>query len=246
MRTVIFDLDGTLVQTEKLKAHSYAMAVQKIRGLPEPDSRAVEGYREIVGATREIASQHIMEELDLEADYGTSEPWDVLTAMRLAIYNNMVADPKVLRDNQWPHTTGLLRVAKETYCHTGLATMSARTEALHVLRSLDLETSLDLILAREDVQNPKPDPEIYLLAARTLEVPVEKCLVLEDSPTRVRAGLAAGMNVIAIATPFTTAGLHDSHVLESTWIIHDPSELPEVVKKRVEKHNRTAHPNSGV
>ena len=46
--------------------------------------------------------------------------------------------------------------------------MSYRKEALHVLRSLELEDSLDEVLTSEDVQNPKPDPEIYLLAAQKL------------------------------------------------------------------------------
>ncbi len=40
----MFDLDGTLVQSEKLKAQSYAIAVQRILGLPEPDPRAIEAY----------------------------------------------------------------------------------------------------------------------------------------------------------------------------------------------------------
>ena len=57
---IIFDLDGTLVQSEKLKALSYAMAVQRLRGLSEPDQRAVEAYREIVGSARDIASRHIV------------------------------------------------------------------------------------------------------------------------------------------------------------------------------------------
>ena len=51
IRAITFDLDGTLVQSEKLKAQAYAIAVQRLRGLPEPDSRAVEAYREIVVAT---------------------------------------------------------------------------------------------------------------------------------------------------------------------------------------------------
>ena len=49
---MIFDLDGTLVQSEKLKAQSYAIAVQRMRGLPEPENRAIEAYRDIVGASR--------------------------------------------------------------------------------------------------------------------------------------------------------------------------------------------------
>ena len=89
----------------------------------------------------------------------------------------------------------LLRVARDTYCRTGLATMSYRREALHVLRALDIEESLDVVLTREDVQKPKPDPEIYLLTARNLGVAPQDCRVLEDSPNGVRAGVAAGMGV---------------------------------------------------
>lgn len=66
IRAFMFDLDGTLVQTEKLKALSYAVAVQRLLGLSQPDHRAVEAYREIVGASRDIASRHIMEKLELE------------------------------------------------------------------------------------------------------------------------------------------------------------------------------------
>ena len=51
---IIFDLDGTLVQSEKLKALSYAIAVQRLHGSSEPDPRAIEAYKEIVGAAREV------------------------------------------------------------------------------------------------------------------------------------------------------------------------------------------------
>ena len=248
IRAVIFDLDGTLVQSEKLKALSYATAVQQLRKLPEPDLRAIEAYREVVGASREVASRHIMESLGLESDlrplmanHKASQPWDVLTAMRKAIYDQIVADPRVLRDNRWPHTVGLLRLSRQTMCRTGLATMSYRKEVLHVLRALDLEGELDVVLTREDVQNPKPDPEIYQLAARKLDVAPEECLVLEDSPNGVRSAIAAGTNVVAVATPFTTASLHSSQVVDDSWIVHDPSELLEVVTKRIAEHNRTAH-----
>ena len=248
IQAIMFDLDGTLVQTEKLKALSYAIAVQRLCGLAEPDPRAIEAYREIVGSARDVASRHIVERLGLEellrplmAQHDASESWEVLTEMRTSIYDEMVADPQVIRDNQWPHTVGLLRVARETFCRTALATMSYRIEALHVLRALDLEGSLDAIFTREDVKEPKPDPEIYLLAARHLGVSPEECLVLEDSPSGVRAGVAAGMNVIALATPFTSAGLHSSQVLEHAWVVHDPDRLLGVIEERIAEHNRTTH-----
>jgi HAD superfamily hydrolase (TIGR01509 family) len=52
------------------------------------------------------------------------------------------------------------------------------------------------IFSADMVEHPKPAPDVYLLAARTMGVPPENCLVIEDSATGVRAALAAGMRVI--------------------------------------------------
>ena len=68
IRAMIFDLDGVVVQSEKLKAQAYAMAVQQLRGLSEPDPRAIEAYRTIVGASREVAAQFVIDQLGLEPD----------------------------------------------------------------------------------------------------------------------------------------------------------------------------------
>ena len=245
---IIFDLDGVLVQTEKLKARAYALAVQQIRDLPEPDARAGEAYREVVGAQREVTSRHVMDKLGLEKElrplmfqYGVSEPWEALTAVRYQIYDKMVSDPQVIRDNQWPYTVDLLRVAKETACLTALTTLSKRKDVLHVIRSLGIEPLLDVILTAEDVTRGKPDPEIYLLAAQRLEVPPEHCLVLEDSVNGIKSAQSAGMNVVAIATPFTNASIHTSEIIKEAWIVHEPEKVAEVVRQCIEEHNLTDH-----
>ena len=247
IRAVIFDLDGTLVKSENLKALSYAAAVQQLRGLPEPEPKAIEAYREIVGAPREVASKYIVDKLNLEPDvrplmaqYQVSQPSDVLASMRKSLYDEMVADPQVLRDNRWPHAIGLLRLARQTLCKTGLATMSYREEVLHVLRSLDLEKELDVVVTREDVQNPKPDPEIYLTAASKLDVSPRECVVLEDSVSGVKSALAAGTHVIGFATPFTSDGLYSSGILGEDWIVSDSSDLLEVVNRRIAEQNQVA------
>ncbi len=245
---IIFDMDGVLVDNEKLKGLSVGMAVQRLRGLSEPDPQGIEAYREMVGASREVVSRHIVDKLGLEPDlrpvlseYGASEPWEALGAMRRAIYDDMVADPQLVRDNQWPHTVGLLRMAKDNNCKTGLATLSARTEALHFVNALGLEQTLDVVLAREDVNNGKPAPDIYLLAAETLGVEPQDCVVIEDSPNGVRAGVAAGRNVVAFGTPFTIEALHSAQIVDHRWIVHDPDKLNEVVQERITEHNRAGH-----
>jgi len=248
IRAFLFDLDGTLVQTEKLKALSYAIAVQRLLGLSQMDQRVIDAYREVLGASREIASRHIMEKLRLEdvlrqhaTEYNASQSWEVLTTMRSAIYVDMMRDPKVVRENQWPYTVNLLRIAKEATCKTALVTMSSRSDVMHVLHSLNIEHLLDLVLTSEDVSQGKPAPEGYLLAAKKLQIEPQECLVLEDSINGVRAAKAAGMNVIAIATPFTNASLHSEQIIEHAWIVHEPEKLAETVQRRITEHNHTVH-----
>jgi len=250
IRAVIFDVDGTLVQTEKLKARSYAIAVQQLLELDKPDERAIDAYREVVGAGRDTVSRHVMEELSLKEyllpltdRYNVTSPEEVLTEMRLAIYRDMTAKPEVIQENRWPHTVDLLRTARENACLTALATMSRLNDTLHVVHSLGISEYLDLILTAEDVRNPKPDPEIYLLAAGKLDFPPGECLALEDSVNGVRAALAAGTNVIALATPFSGVGLHLSEVIEDVRIVHKPEELAGVVRSLIMEHNQTAYGN---
>jgi beta-phosphoglucomutase-like phosphatase (HAD superfamily) len=112
----------------------------------------------------------------------------------------------------------------------GLATMSYCPQVQRVLDILGLRDHFDFIASRDDVEYGKPDPEIYLLVARELAVSPATCIVLEDSPTGVQAGLVAGMNVIAVTTALTRPRFHDSTLLDRCWIVDDPATLPDVVR----------------
>jgi beta-phosphoglucomutase-like phosphatase (HAD superfamily) len=243
IRAIIFDLDGVLVQTEKLKALAYARAVQRIRNLPEPDFRASEAYKEVVGAPRETTSTFVMNKLELEDDlrplmakYGVSRPVDALTAVRYEIYYEMVDDPQVIRDNQWPYTVDVLKTAKENSCKTALATLSKRKDVEHVISALGIKELLDATVTAEDVTTGKPDPEIYLLAAEKLGLSPSECLVLEDSLNGVKSGLAAGMSVVAIATPFTKSSILSSGIIADEWIVREPGLVAEVVRSRIKEN----------
>ncbi len=62
---------------------------------------------------------------------------------------------------------------------------------------------LDVVVARDDVRNVKPDPELFLLAAARLGVEPGACVVFEDSPNGMRAALAAGMRCVAVPNALT-------------------------------------------
>jgi beta-phosphoglucomutase-like phosphatase (HAD superfamily) len=103
--------------------------------------------------------------------------------------------------------------------------MSHCAQATKVLQILDIEKQFDFVASRDDVENPKPDPEIYLLVARELGIPPAECLVIEDSLSGVKAALAADMHCIAVTTDFTHKAVQESGILEGRWIVPEPRQL---------------------
>ena len=236
---MIFDLDGTLIQTEQLKAEAYADAAVELR--PELDrADVIDAFRDVVGNTRREVATRLLERFDLEAaardrldEFDAEEPWQAYVRLRLRIYEDRVSDPEVLRAHRWPHTLALLELARATCQRVALATSSHREQARHVLRSLDLLDAFDTIATADDVERAKPDPEIYLLVADRLDARPGRCVVIEDSPTGVRAALAAGMQVVAMATPFTARGLREVEALNPGRIVDEPEDLLAAVAAAV-------------
>jgi HAD superfamily hydrolase (TIGR01509 family) len=91
----------------------------------------------------------------------------------------------------------LLRDLKATNVPTALVSASPRVLVDSVLKSVS-EHTFSFSLSADDVTNPKPDPEAYLKAADKFQVDIKNCLILEDSPTGVRAATASGAFVIAV------------------------------------------------
>ncbi len=236
IQAVIFDLDGTLVQTERLKALSYARAAVALCPHELDEESVVEAFKDVVGRPRREVAQHLVERFDLHQaaqeemeKRALATPWQAYVQVRLDYYRDLLADADILRENQWPSNRELLRVARERGCLTGLATMSRAETTRHVLAVLDLASSFDFIATRDDVERGKPDPEIYLLVASQLGALPSACLVVEDSPAGVRAAQSAGMPVVAVSTPFTQHRLHALESLPASHIVDDPERLPEVV-----------------
>jgi HAD superfamily hydrolase (TIGR01509 family) len=162
-------------------------------------------------------------------EFEVQTPWQAFIQIRQRHYQAMLDDPKILKENRWPHNLQVLYQARSAGCLTALATMSNCEQANFVLMTLQLVDAFDFVTARDDVRQGKPDPEMYTLVAEVLDVPAERCLVLEDSPPGVSAALAAGMWCIAEITPFTLQAMHESGLLESEWIVNDPEQgLPAV------------------
>ena len=83
-----------------------------------------------------------------------------------------------------------------------VATSARRSDAIGLLGPLGLLERFGAIVTVEDVARGKPDPEVYLLAARGLGVPADACVVFEDAIVGVQAALRAGMRAFGVATAY--------------------------------------------
>ena len=232
-----FDLDGTLVQTEALKAQSYGWAAHQL--CPDLDPSAVEdAYGPLVGNSRETISRTLLNQFGLAnaalKRNRDAEPWRTYVGLRLERYRAMLADGELMRANTWPRTVAVLEEAREVARHVALVTTSERWAADAILGALGLAEAFDEIVTADDVERVKPDPAGYRLALARLGVDAKDALALEDSPSGVRAAQAAGMHVLAIPTHYTRdplAAMVREGELEARSIVA-PAALAEAVRER--------------
>ena len=110
-----------------------------------------------------------------------------------------------------------------------LASSSPMPLILAVLSLGGLAARFDVVVSGEDEELGKPDPAVFLSAARRLEVPPDRCLVVEDSINGVRAAKAAGM--VCVAVP--AVGGDDHIAIEADLVLGSIGELDERVWARL-------------
>jgi HAD superfamily hydrolase (TIGR01509 family) len=97
-----------------------------------------------------------------------------------------------------PGARELIAALREQGVPLGLATNSGREFATRALRSAGVYDCFDAVVSAEEVEHPKPAPDVYLEAAARLGADPAACVALEDSATGVSAARAAGMTVVGV------------------------------------------------
>lgn len=109
---------------------------------------------------------------------------------------------------------GVVKWLKLLRIHRVPCAIASSTPRLNIdcaLKIMGLKAFFTAITAAEDVTHGKPDPDVFLLAARKLNMLPERCVVFEDAPVGIEAGLAAGMKVVAVTTTHPPALLVRAH-----------------------------------
>jgi HAD superfamily hydrolase (TIGR01509 family) len=116
-----------------------------------------------------------------------------------------------------PGVLDLFQALRDRGVPVGLATNSGRQFATRALRAAGLYERFDAVVSAEDVEHPKPAPDVYLAAAAAVGAEPAACIALEDSETGVAAARAAGMTVIAVPS-FPGIALDAAHLVAPSLV----------------------------
>jgi len=183
---VIFDWDGTLVNSRKAIVGSFQEALDEV-GCKVPD----EFIARRMGTSSLETLMMILKEAKVSFD---DELIKHLSEERIRFEMEM-SDKVILFDG----TTDLLASLKGKV-KLALATSNNREVIDHLLKMKDVRSFFDTMVTIEDIKNSKPNPEIFLKCASELNVRPERCVVVEDSIFGVKAAEAAKMGCIAVLT----------------------------------------------
>lgn len=205
------DLDGTLADTETLKAQSYGWAAHQLK--PDIDPTAVEdAYTDCVGLSRQEIATSLLRRFDLadaarERD-DSVEPWESYVGLRLERYRGMLADGDLVRAHARQHAIDLVRGGHRIARAVALVTTSDAQNAGLVLDALGLADGVfDTVVTADDVAETKPDPEGYLLALARTGSDAGRSVAVEDSPAGTRGAVAAGLAAVAVPDRYTRDGI---------------------------------------
>jgi len=180
---VVFDMDGLIFDTETLYRDAM-MAASAERGVAMP----MDLYLRLIGLHGPRARELVLEELGPDTDVD-------------GLWNDANARFAAMLDTQLAVKAGVLELLDtldRLALPRAIATSSSHAAAEHHLAAHGLTDRFNAVIAAGDYEHGKPAPDPYLLAAKRLGVPADRCLALEDSHNGVRAALAAGMITVMV------------------------------------------------
>lgn len=187
-KAVIFDLDGVIVSTDDC----HFMGWKKLA-----DDEGIYFDRKINERQRGVSR---MESLDVllekaQKTYTDEEKLEMATRKN-EYYKEFIKD--LSEKDILPGVMDFTRKLRDMGVKLAIGSSSKNTPA--ILKNIGLDTYFDAVADGNDISKSKPDPEVFLVAAKKLGIDPKDCLVVEDADAGVAAALAGGMDVIGVGS----------------------------------------------
>lgn len=204
---IIFDMDGLMLNSEVIFHKAWQSTLMDLGY----DSLDDDAYLQLVGCSNDLAEKMLLELLGNDFPLerfraGWTTRWDALAAQGIP------AQPGL-----WP----LLDWLDEIGLPKAVGTSSNDHEAQISLKSTGLWPRFNDIVTVDQAGAGKPAPDIFLTAAKALNINPADCLVLEDSNAGVEAAIAAGMEVIMVPDLQTPTAYSQQHALTIVESLHE-------------------------
>lgn len=212
IQAVLFDLDGTLIDSEAVAAKAMQEAFTNWQIQLQPEDASY-----VSGRTWQSAFDHLMSRYEIPISK------DELRERIMERYRTLLAESLPVVPGG---ATAVEALAKDYTL--ALVSGSGRREILWALDQLQIRHHFKVILGCEDYPNSKPQPDGYLKAIEMLGVSPACCLIFEDSVAGIQSAKAAGVRVVAVTSTnhFNQDLSHaDSHIpdlrqVDAAWIRH--------------------------
>lgn len=184
IKGAVFDMDGLMTDTEKLYLRYWKEAAADF---------GCDMQNEHVYAIRSLARKYSIPKL--KSFFGEDFPTEEVRARRTELINAHIEKYGI---DVKKGLFELLDYLSSKGIKLAVATATPRERALHCLEKIDALRYFDAVICGDMIESGKPDPDIYLTAARELGLPPEQCAAFEDSPNGIKAAHSAGCHAIMI------------------------------------------------
>jgi phosphoglycolate phosphatase len=216
LRAVLFDLDGTLLDTAEDIGSALNKALAEQQAAPLAQAR----IRELIGRGAPLLVQRVVARLP-------PRPWPVdavLLLQRFYFHYDRLSDTREYLARPYPGVAQGLAQLHARGLRMAVVTNKARHAAATLLAQLQLSDYIEVVVGGDDVAQRKPHPQPLLLACEALQVDAARALMVGDSAIDVLAARAAGMPVVCV--PYGYNEGDDPRRLPCDALVESVADLP--------------------
>ena len=200
MSAFIFDVDGTLVESEELHRTAFNEAFGKANLSWHWDSYRYKELLKVSGGKERLRA--FVDEEEITPDSPLDELVEHLHRAKTAFYTSAVEDGALALK---PGVAALIAEARDRGIRLAIATTTSRANVDALLAAVFDDAGIFEVIACGDmVPAKKPAPDIYELALRELGLPASECLAFEDSENGLRSAKAAGLRCVVTPALYTS------------------------------------------